>query len=144
MQLSLLDKSPPASGTFHLEGRDKMQLRRLVVSVVSAVILASAACAHPSTSADTSIAPKAAAIQPPKMLRGDMPRLRSPGKFDAKIEVLISANGEPDMTTLQITGSMGGDVRSELRDWIHQSQFEPARQGGLAVPAVFKMGLSLR
>jgi hypothetical protein len=121
-----------------------MLLRRLVIPALSVGILASAACAHQATSADATEAPKAARIQPPKMLRGAVPRLRTPGKFDAKIEVMIRADGQPEMTTLVITGSMSGEIRSELRDWIQDSQFEPARQGGLAVPAVFKMSMSVR
>lgn len=129
---------------FYIDIGRQMQLRRLVIPALAVGILASSGCAHPATSADATETPKAARIQPPRMLRGDNPRLRSPGRVDAKIEVIVRADGQPDMTTLMITGSMSGGVRSELREWIQQSQFEPARQGGIAVPALFKMGLSVR
>jgi len=118
-----------------------MQLRRIVVCVMSAGILASAACTHPATSVDTASAARAAPVQPPKMLPGPPPRFTSPGRMDAIIEVLVKADGSPDMTTLRITGSVSGNAWSDLRSWIAQSLFTPARQNGIAVAAMMKMEL---
>lgn len=116
-----------------------MRARRVVVSVVSAGIFGMAACAHPPSSGDTVAAPKAAPIQSPRMLPGAPPRISSPGRFNARMEVLIRADGSPDMTTFQIIGSMSAGTTADLRSWIAQSLFAPAKQAGVAVPAVFKL-----
>ena len=80
-------------------------------------------------------------VEPPTMLRGDVPRITGMEEMDAKIEVLIDANGEPVMSTLKITGRVGGNGRFALESWIRDAAFLPAKRGGTPVAGLFTMQL---
>ena len=118
-----------------------MRVRLMAVCVVSAGVLVSTGCAHNGTSADTSSAPKEAPIRPPKILPGPPMRITSPGRVDATVSVLVRADGTPDMSTFRVTGLVSQSTWADLRSWIAQSLFEPARQAGIPVPATAKMEL---
>ena len=79
-------------------------------------------------------------ITPPVQMRpGSPPEIRE--AVDLRIEVLIAADGQPDLTTLKVTGKGSGNNHAAIEDWIRNSTFKPAMQDGHPVPAVFKMSL---
>lgn len=106
------------------------RLRHLVLFVALAV---SAACA----SAASNNGPK---ITPPQRLRaGPPPEIRE--QVDIRIEVLIDAEGQPDLKTLRVTGLGSGSARSAIEEWIRSSTFKPAMQDGHPVSAPIQLGL---
>jgi hypothetical protein len=118
-----------------------MRVRPLLVGVIALLLVGNASCAsNPSSS---NLAPKALRITPPKMMRGDPIRMRTPESFSAKIEVRIDADGEPDMQTLKISGMVGGNARQAITEWIEHSSFEPAKQGGSNIPGIFMMQMKI-
>lgn len=102
-------------------------------------LVVSAACATASQNS----AGKAGKITPPAYLRaGPSPQIRE--EVDLRIEVLIDADGQPDMRTLKVAGRGSGSARPAIEDWIQSSTFKPAMQNGQPVAAVFKTGLKTR
>lgn len=108
-------------------------------------LAAAVACA----SAPKDPAPPAAqaVVEPPQINRGTSPQLRVPVSYSGRapvrveIEVMITADGQPDMRTFRATG-LGADVnRDALFTWIEGSSFRPARVEGRAVPGLFRMRL---
>ncbi len=116
-----------------------MRFRRFLAGTIIYAAVTSA-CAH-SGASDTSTTPR---IEPPKMMRGDGPRLRSTGAFDARIEVVIDADGQPRMNTLHITGLTNEILRQDIEQWIAQSAFEPAKKDGVPVSGVIKIAVRSR
>jgi hypothetical protein len=58
-----------------------------------------------------------------------------------EIEVMVDAEGRPDMRTFKATG-MGADLNHDaLVTWIQNSSFRPARLDGRSIPGLFKMRL---
>lgn len=113
-----------------------LRLRHIALLITLGV---SAACA----SASQNPASKEGKITPPLQLRaGPRPEIRE--EVDLRMEVLIDANGEPDMKTLKVIGKGSGSNHAALEDWIRNSTFRPAMQNGHPVPAVIKLGLKSR
>jgi hypothetical protein len=119
--------------------------QRPVVALVA--LLASFACA--SAPQDPAAAPvaDAAAIDPPQISRGNAPQLRIPASYSGRapvrvdIQVMVDAEGRPDMRTFKATG-LGADInRDALYTWIESSSFRPARVDGRLVPGLFRMRL---
>jgi hypothetical protein len=82
-------------------------------------------------------------ITPPEQLRtGPSPQIRE--EVDLRIEVLVDADGQPDMKTLKVTGKGAGSSHAAIEDWIQSSTFKPAMQNGHPVAAVFRSGLKSR
>lgn len=106
------------------------------VALLTALV-ALAACASAPQSAGTSSGGK---VTPPQQLRaGPMPDVRE--EIDARIEVMIDEQGQPDMTTLKVTGKGSGSSHAAIEDWVKASVFKPAMQDGHPVAAVFHTGL---
>jgi hypothetical protein len=103
----------------------------------------SAACASaPHGDGTTSTASKAH-ITPPVLLRaGSSPEIREEVRL--AIEVLIDADGNPDMRTLKVTGKGAGSAHAAIEDWIRGSAFTPGKRNGVAVSAVYKTGLETK
>ena len=70
------------------------------------------------------------------MLPGDPPK--GTGFEDMLIEVMIDAEGHPDMQTLRITGKTTIPGRESLTQWVRESKYTPARQDGQPVAAMFR------
>ena len=124
---------------------------RLLGMTMSLVGLAlSVGCARTS-------APESAAVQPaerdepPRMLqRGAPPELRIYGipasgraPIRLQIEVLIDSRGEPDMSTLKVTGVGAGENRGAIEQWIAQAIFRPA-QRAQPVAGTYRTRLEVR
>ena len=118
-------------------------MRYSVTAVLIMLAVSATACSANSSSSD-SLAPapavKRVRIEPPRLLRGEQPRIRE--EYDAKIEVMIDKNGEPDMQSLKISGRVGGSARLALESWIQYSSFVPARRDGVPVAGLFVMRMT--
>ena len=75
------------------------------------------------------------------MLRGSLPDVRGRDEYDAKIEVMIDANGYPVMNTLRITGQVGGSARFAIESWIREAAFIPGKRDGTPVAMLFVTGI---
>ena len=60
------------------------------------------------------------------------------------IEVMIDADGRPDMKTFKVTGFGAAENQDALARWIEQSSFQPARSGGQPVPGLYQAKLEAR
>ena len=116
--------------------------------VLVALLPLSLLCACAGASKDPTGAPTATtAVRPPELLRGTRPELRVPTSTSSRatvridLEVMVDANGSPDMRTFKAVGP-GADMNGDaLRTWIEGASFRPARLDGHAVPGLFKMRL---
>jgi len=113
------------------------QLRLRHLALLTA-LLVSAACASKSGTAAS--AATSSKIIPPERLRGGPPpEIRE--AVDLRIEVLIDADGQPDLRTLKVTGKGSGSHRGAIEDWVRTSVFKPAIQDGQPVAGLFHIGL---
>ena len=114
----------------------RLRALRIALPVVLAVLTA---CATTSLSA----ANREGKISPPEHLRGGPPpQIRE--EVDLRIEVLVNADGQPDLRTLKVSGRGSGSAHAAIEDWIRSSSFKPAMQNGHPVAAVFRTGLKSR
>jgi hypothetical protein len=111
-----------------------------------AMLTASMACASAAKDPASATAAKVM-VEPPQINRGNAPQLRVPVSYSGRapvrvdIEVMINADGQPDMQTFKATG-LGADInRDALFTWIEGSSFRPARVEGRSVPGLFRMRL---
>jgi hypothetical protein len=112
------------------------RLRHVALSVALAIC---AACA----SASQGTANQAGKITPPQQLRaGPRPEIRE--EVDLRYEVMIDAQGQPDLSTLKVTGKGSGSARTAIEDWIRNSTFKPGMLNGQPVPALYKGGIKSR
>ena len=89
--------------------------------------------------------------EPPRMMRGNPPQLSVPSGSAAgrdalrvTIEVLVDADGRPDMKTLRVTGRGGAENREAIARWIQDSAFRPARHAGQPVAGVYRTTIAAR
>lgn len=116
--------------------------------VLVALLPLSLLCACAGAPKDPTDAPAATtAVRPPELLRGTRPDLRVPTSTSSRatvrieLEVMVDADGSPDMRTFKAVGP-GADLNGDaLRTWIEGASFRPARLGDHAVPGLFKMRL---
>jgi len=112
------------------------RFRHLALLVVLGVAAACASASHNGAN-------DAAKITPPERLRaGPMPEIRE--EVDLRFEVLIDADGQPDIRTLKLTGKGSGSGHAAMEDWIRNSTFKPAMQDGHPVAAVYHGALKSR
>ena len=112
------------------------RLRHVALSVALAIC---AGCASASQGA----ANTAGKITPPQQLRaGPRPEIRE--EVDLRYEVMIDAQGQPDLSTLKVTGKGSGSARTAIEDWIRNSTFKPGMLNGQPVPALYKGGIKSR
>lgn len=110
-----------------------LRLRHLALLVA---VVAAAACASASQGGTS----KPGKITPPQQLRaGPRPEIRE--VVDLRYEVLIDAEGQPDLATLKVMGKGSGSARAAIEDWIRNSTFKPAMQNGHPVPALYRGGI---
>jgi hypothetical protein len=110
-----------------------VRLRHLALLVA---VVASTACA----SSSQGTANKAGKITPPQQSRAvQPPEIRE--EVDIRYQVLIDAEGQPDLATLKVTGKGSGSARNAIEDWIRNSTFKPAMQDGHPVAALYKGGI---
>jgi len=103
-----------------------------------AALVVSASCA--STPRNTGAGTAGAKVTPPERLRsGPPPEIRE--VVDLRIEVLVDADGQPDMRTLKVTGKGSGSTRTAIADWIRSSAFKPAMQDGQPLAAIYRTGI---
>jgi ABC-type phosphate transport system substrate-binding protein len=113
-----------------------LRLRHLALLFALAV---SAACASASQNGPG----KSGKITPPQQLRaGPRPEIRE--EVDLRYEVLVDAEGQPDMSTLKVTGKGSSSVRGAIEEWIRSSVFKPGMQDGHPVAALYKGGIKSR
>jgi hypothetical protein len=106
-------------------------------------LLFSVGCASAHAADGTTSSATKDHVTPPVRLRaGPAPELREEVRL--MIEVLIDADGNPDMRTLKVSGKGAGSAHAAIEDWIRTSVFAPAKRNGVAVPAVYKTGLQTR
>jgi hypothetical protein len=112
------------------------RLRHLALLVA---VFTAAACA----SATQNGSGKTGRITPPQQLRaGPPPEIRE--VVDLRYEVMVDAQGQPDLSTLKVTGKGSGTARNAIEDWIRNSTFKPGMLNGQPVPALYKGGLKTR
>lgn len=69
----------------------------------------------------------------------DTRRRSSTGRaIDVRIEVMIDADGRPDLNTLLVTGHGAAENRGVLSEWIRMSTFRPGELDGRRVAALYK------
>ena len=107
---------------------------RLVLSSIA--FLLATACAGASHGS----APKDH-VTPPVRYRGDAgPNILEPVKLH--IEVLVQADGTPDMRTLKVSGQGAGSAHAAVESWIRDSMFKPGTRNGVAEAMVMKMDIA--
>src|SRR5688572_29035827 len=99
---------------------------RLCIRIVSlALVLSSLGCASAAR-----VEPESSArCTPPRMISAVRPDLRFDARtssiraVDMRIQVLIDANGRPDLSTLQVTGRGATENRDIVAEWLRMSAF---------------------
>jgi hypothetical protein len=125
--------------------------RRLLCTVMVLVGLGSTACTR-APAPESAAAQPAERDEPPRMVqRGAPPELRiynipASGRAPIRlqIEVVVDSRGQPDMTTLKVTGMGAAENRAAIERWIEQAIFRPAQRGGQPVAGVYRIGLAVR
>lgn len=86
-------------------------------------------------------------VEPPELVTRTRPSLRTPPSsgrqgvvLDLRLEVLIAATGQPDMTTMRLTGIGAADNQVIVEEWLRASRFRPATQAGIPVAATYRAG----
>ena len=84
-------------------------------------------------------------VSPPELVTRSRPDLQVPPGpprqgvvLDVTLEVLIDATGEPDLTTMRLTGLGAAENRDAVTSWLHRVRFRPGRQAGVPVAAPFR------
>lgn len=123
--------------------------RRALAWVATLGLIVAASCASSGAGNESrpdqrDVAPRMISRLTPPFLRiSSMPASgRSP--IRVAFEVLIDAEGRPDMSTFKVTGFGAAENRDAFASWIQQSTFSPARRGGIAVPGVYRGSLQVR
>jgi hypothetical protein len=113
-------------------------VRVRAAALLLACTLLSAGCASAPHTGEGS--PAKEHITPPVRLRGGSPpSMREEVRLH--IEVLIGADGTPDMRTLKVSGKGAGMAHAAIESWIQDSMFTPGKRNGVPVAAVMKMDL---
>jgi hypothetical protein len=110
----------------------------LALALVFSVACASA----PRADATTSSASKDHVTPPVRLTTGTAPLIRE--EVRVTIEVLVDADGNPDMRTLKVMGKGAGSAHAAIEDWIRGSAFTPGKRNGVAVPAVYRTGFETK
>lgn len=109
-------------------------------STLLLVLALSVACASAPRAETSSAAQTRDQFTPPVRLRDGMPP-NFRGEARLSIQVMIGADGVPDMRTLRVSGTGAGDAHAAIEEWVRTSAFEPARRNGVPVAALMKMTL---
>jgi hypothetical protein len=59
--------------------------------------------------------------------------------YAAFISVEVDPMGKADLSTLQITGSAADNNRTIIREWLRNTQFQPAKKNGIPFRSRFRM-----
>jgi hypothetical protein len=119
-----------------------LQARVSTLVLVLALVLSVGCASAPRADGTTTSATKDHVTPPVRLRAGPSPELREEVRLT--IEVLIDAEGIPDLRTLKVTGKGAGSAHAAIEDWIRTSAFTPGKRNGVAVPAVYKTGLQTR
>ena len=86
-------------------------------------------------------------VEPPQLTVRSRPELRTPPGpprqgvvLDIRLEVLVAPTGEPDLTTLRLTGLGAAENKDIVEEWLRNARFRPATQGGIPVAATYHDG----
>lgn len=130
-----------------------MRLLFLVVPLLLAARIA-AAQSPPSPAPDSARSPGAPPAaerdtgwtRGPRWVYGTLPELRVPPprrgereQVDFRVEVLIDADGRPDLETLRITGRGSFENKERVREWLRLAAFLAARKNGVPVAAPIRL-----
>jgi hypothetical protein len=117
------------------------------LQVLIAACLLSIGCASGGAGSNA----RSSNVQPPRIVSRTGPlQLRVSGAGPAggttiiDVEVMVDANGVPDMSTFRATGSAGAENRGTLMQWISEAKFEPGRRDGVPVASLFRTTIRLR
>jgi len=84
-------------------------------------------------------------VTPPELLTRSRPELQVPSGtprqgvvLDIEIEVLVDAGGQPDLTTMRLTGLGATENRHLVTEWLQRVRFRPGQQGGVPVAATYR------
>ena len=117
---------------------------RFVLSAMIVLGVGLTACAHPSASASDE-ASRLTRVIPPRIRSAGPLRFRAPASgLNVQIEVPISEDGIADASGMHAMGRMPADTRSDIEQWLLQTTFVPATQGGVPIRGIFKMNLRTR
>jgi hypothetical protein len=109
------------------------------------------ACCLVAPSCASSGAPKRPHVNPPEMLgrtRPDLvpvavtPNAARPTSV-VQLQVVVNADGTPDMSTLKLTGPGAESNRASLTSWVQSARFKAATQDGVPVSAMYTTSFSL-
>jgi len=64
--------------------------------------------------------------------------------LDARVQVLVGADGKPDLRTLKITGTANSQARAAIERWVALAPFAPAVRDGQPVPSLYKGAFASR
>jgi hypothetical protein len=83
-------------------------------------------------------------VEPPQLATPTRPDLRlptTPGRqgviIDLRLDVLIAANGQPDFSTIRLSGLGASENQSVIEQWLRTARFRPATQAGVPVAAMY-------
>ena len=124
--------------------------RHILSRLVAAVCLTLAAgCASAGSGAGAAAEER---VTPPRRVSRNVPpdltiySIPPSGRSPIRVsyEVLIDAEGRPDMRTFRATGPGAPENRQALARWIEQSVWAPATRAGQPVAAVYRGSLQVR
>ena len=123
--------------------------RRSAICAVTLVLTLASSCASSGAgnnmgSDAPDVAPRMVSRLSPPMLRVSSVPASGRSPLRVSLEVLIDADGRPDMSTFRVTGQGAAENRDALATWIQQSTFTPAARGGVVVPGVYRARFAAR
>lgn len=114
-------------------------LRQLVIAASFLALPGVALAQVPASSARPALADR---VSPPIPLGNTKLVLAAPFAdtiYAVNVTVDVEANGKPDLSTLDLSGSAGEFNRKAITEWLKKTSFRPAKRNGIPIRATFRM-----
>jgi hypothetical protein len=110
------------------------------VLLLALLVLLAGGCAANAAAGGQSRLPQAAILPggPPPDFSGVT------DEISLNIEVRVDSAGNPDMSTLRVTGPGAVRTQAAIARWIESARFRPAQQAGRPVAGVFRTQIRTR
>jgi hypothetical protein len=120
-------------------------LRIGAIATALACVVGCASAGSSGQGSDAVLPPQMVSRTPPPALRITTPPMASSGRPQVRvdIEVMIDADGRPDMSTFKVTGFGASENQDALRRWIEEASFQPARRGDHTLPGLYRSHLEV-
>lgn len=114
-------------------------LRQLVIAASFLALPGVALAQVPASSARPALPDR---VSPPIPLGNSRLVLAAPFAdtiYAVNVTVDVEANGTPDLSTLDLSGSAGEFNRKAITEWLKKTSFRPAKRNGIPIRATFRM-----